>query len=229
MDKSITQGKCYLCGQIFDKKLMTKHLKSCLKKLSLSQQKKTSTDTIKLFHVIVEGKYEPEYWMHLATRSDAYLYDLDNFLRDIWLECCNHLSAFYIGENTYLSQCSQPCYDKEEEMDIKLKEILKPKLKFTHEYDFGSTTELKLRVMSEYESESQKESIRIIARNEALLILCDVCGKKATRVCGSCMGINDEAWFCDKCAEKHDCSSAYLLPIANSPRVGVCGYCGEED
>jgi hypothetical protein len=114
-------------------------------------------------------------------------------------------------------------------MDIKLKEILKPKLKFTHEYDFGSTTELKLRVMSEYESESQKESIRIIARNEALLILCDVCGKKATRVCGSCMGINDEAWFCDKCAEKHDCSSAYLLPIANSPRVGVCGYCGEED
>ena len=165
MDKSITQGKCYLCGQIFDKKLMTKHLKSCLKKLSLSQQKKTSTDTIKLFHVIVEGKYEPEYWMHLAAQSDAYLYDLDNFLRDIWLECCNHLSAFYIGENTYLSQCSQPRYDKEEEMDIKLKEILKPKLKFTHEYDFGSTTELKLRVMSEYESESQKESISIIARN----------------------------------------------------------------
>jgi len=31
----------------------------------------------------------------------ATLTDLDGFLRDIWLECCGHLSAFDIGTVRY--------------------------------------------------------------------------------------------------------------------------------
>jgi hypothetical protein len=28
------------------------------------------------------------------------------------------------------------------------------------------------------------------------------------------------------CAAKHECGEEMLLPVLNSPRAGVCGYCG---
>jgi len=34
----------------------------------------------------------------MQVKDNAALSDLDSFLRDIWLECCGHLSAFEIGE-----------------------------------------------------------------------------------------------------------------------------------
>jgi hypothetical protein len=41
----------------------------------------------------------------------------------------------------------------------------------------------------------------------------------------------EDAGFCDKCAEKHakkcaDFEDYASLPIVNSPRMGVCGYMG---
>ena len=64
-------------------------------------------------------------------------------------------------------------------MNITLGKVLEKGMKFSYEYDFGSTTELKLRVINEKEICGRKELITILARNEALKILCD-CGKKAT-------------------------------------------------
>ena len=81
-----TQGKCYICNKTFSKAGMTKHLKTHLR---------DDGDT-KLFHIMVDGLYRPEYWLHIEIPADAKLADLDKFLRDIWLECCGHLSAFEI-------------------------------------------------------------------------------------------------------------------------------------
>lgn len=41
------------------------------------------------------------YWLYLEMPARATLTDLDGFLRDIWLECCGHLSAFDIGTVRY--------------------------------------------------------------------------------------------------------------------------------
>ena len=54
-----------------------------------------------------------------------------------------------------------------EDMDVALGEVLSPGIKFTHEYDFGTTTELSLRVVSEREGDLGGKSIRVLARNEA--------------------------------------------------------------
>ncbi|MEO7020414.1 MAG: hypothetical protein ABI234_09720 [Ktedonobacteraceae bacterium] len=78
---------------------MTQHLKTCKARLSAKEEGEEQ----RLFHLFVEGTYRPDYWMHLEVPAAVMLVDLDDFLRDIWLECCGHLSEFTIKGTTYAS------------------------------------------------------------------------------------------------------------------------------
>ncbi len=91
-----SKGKCELCGGTFGKAAMTRHLGSCRQK----QVPQEGLKKTKLFHIVVEGRYLPQYWMHIEVPAKATLEDLDGFLRDTWLECCGHLSAFTIEGRT---------------------------------------------------------------------------------------------------------------------------------
>jgi hypothetical protein len=146
---------------------------------------------------------------------------LDKFLRGVWLECCGHLSAFEIDGVEYHSMP-----EGEKGMHFKLSRVLNPGMEFYHTYDFGTSTELRLRVISERMGERGKEKVRVLARNDAPDIRCG-CGKKAKWVCPVCF-YEEDAWFCDDCAKEHECGEEMLLPVVNSPRCGVCGYEGEE-
>ncbi|UCC99343.1 MAG: hypothetical protein JSW66_05545, partial [Phycisphaerales bacterium] len=91
MARETSTGKCHLCGETFDKSAMTKHLKSCRQKEdSEPASSRRGSRTKDVFHLLVEGRYCPEYWMHIELPSDARLKVLDGFLRNIWLECCGH-------------------------------------------------------------------------------------------------------------------------------------------
>ena len=219
--KEVSEGKCYLCDGTFSKRAMTKHLLGCKKGLDASSEGKKK----KIFHLLVEGGYKNKYWLHLELPADAKLKDLDGFLRDIWLECCGHLSMFTIEEKRYGDA------DRAKSMNIKVGEILKPEMKFYHEYDFGTTTTLTLKVLSSREEIGRKgNSIELLARNNPPLILCELCKKPATQVCSQCIWEGNNAWFCDKCAKKHEDKNSrcedMFLPVVNSPRVGMCGYTG---
>ena len=223
-----SKGKCNLCGRTFGKSGMTKHLMSCIQKERASQVSSPGKKgrEIKTLHLVVEGRYRPAYWMHLEARSDATLEDLDLFLRHIWLECCGHMSAFTIQGHEYTS--SGPfgeLLDWQETMDIALGEVLSPGMKFEHEYDFGTTTHLKLKVVGENEGHVVGEEIRVLARNDPPPIMCQSCGKEATKVCRQCLW-SGAGWLCDECARKHECGEDMFLPVVNSPRVGMCGYTG---
>ncbi len=226
MTREVSKGTCNICSGVFDKSLMTKHLKSCkqgeniFKTAGGRQQFKKK----KTYHLVIEGHNMPEYWMHIETTADAELADLDGFLRNIWLECCGHLSAFTIEGKTYISHTDEEPDD--EGMDIVLGDVLCPKARFFHEYDFGTTTEIVLKVVAEGESEIKVKGIRLLARNNPPAIACESCGKPATSVCGQCIYENG-GWICDECAADHKCGADMLLPIVNSPRVGMCGYCGQ--
>lgn len=227
-----SNGVCSLCGGTFGKRAMTKHLTSCVKEktnaeMSSSKQKPKSG---KLFHLVAEGRYQPEYWIHIAAHAQAKLEDLDGFLRDIWVECCGHMSAFTIDGVTYSGSGDSFGSDFEDDMDdestnVSLNNVLVPKMKFYYEYDFGTTTELVLKVVSEYEGFIKGKDIQLLARNEPPAIMCDSCDKIATQVCTNCV-YNGEGWLCDECASEHECGEEMLLPVVNSPRVGMCGYCG---
>lgn len=231
MKNKISQGKCQLCGSYLARKDMTRHLKACAEKKDAAEtaSKKRRTRQTGIFHLFVEGRFQSAYWLHLKIRSDSTLRDLDHFLRAIWLECCGHMSAFRIEEKSYLSQLFEESSfgwgpeRREYKMDVKLGKVLRPGMKFFHEYDFGTPTELSLKVLS-YREGYMKERLRLMARNESPPILCEMCGAKADLVCAECIWAKG-AWLCKKCAKGHE-HDDMLLPVVNSPRVGQCGYTG---
>jgi hypothetical protein len=351
--KVISKGICNFCKSEFDKAKMSQHLKYCKQRASViaaegakAAKSKNALQT-KLLHIVVEGRYNPQYWMHLEMPAIDTFEDLDQFLRDIWLECCGHLSEFRVGNKSYSSQPEElmwdipgedegeeddeeeddeDLYDLEldeeledmspseaagklvevlaqefhvnpldlpaEEFDAKLKELLVKRMqqetgaplsseqqaqidsivpvirsglqltrnplfasmlegmeqesdmdvqlgkglkvgqKFTYEYDFGSTTDLALRVVSERDGfieDEDNDNIEILARNNEPEMPCVVCGKPAKRVApGYYFGIEEHAYCSAKCAKKNneEFSFSEMLPVVNSPRVGVCAYTG---
>jgi len=213
MEIKAPKSKCLLCNSEYTGKGMTKHIKSCLPKHLETKDLKKKVKPF--YHVVVTVPYSPPlYWLQLKVSADAKLGDLDRFLRDIWLECCGHMSAFSI--------------DREEvDMDETVGDVFKPGLELLHEYDFGSTTELIVKVIDRYEGPMPKgKKIEILARNEAPEIPCSECGViPAVQICTECMW-DDKGWLCKACAKKHKCDEDMLLPVVNSPRTGVCGYTG---
>lgn len=220
-----SQGKCQYCIRIFSKQGMKKHLDICEKR-SDNSMKVPGDNAESYFCIKVEGYNAPGYWLYLDVSAErTTLKDLDKFLRDIWLECCGHLSQFIINRE-YYTVSPERGYD-EHSMNYKLQGILEIGTTFRHEYDFGSTTELKLKVVSNRTGVKRKKKIELMARNIMPDIKCAVCGDKATLLCTECMWDNEgEAALCDDCAAEHECGEEMLLPVCNSPRCGVCGYEG---
>ena len=207
------KGICTFCSSIFAKGGMKRHLESC-------KERKVESGKSKIFHIVVSAGV---YWMHLEVSGSATLKDLDRFLRKIWLECCGHLSAFTIAGVEYLSS---PYEQGDKSMNIKLSKIICLEMEFIHEYDFGTTTRLELKVVSERKGRMD-DNIEILARNEPPLLMCGKCGQPATQICSECIWESDEkGLLCDKCVMKHECDEDMLLPMLNSPRAGICGYVG---
>ena len=181
-----------------------------------------ATESSPSFHLMIEGGEAKTYWLQVAVRSDAALHELDTFLRQTWLECCGHLSAFTIDGHRY---SSRPMADVGETgMDVLVGQVLHPRAKFFYEYDFGSTTELTLSVAAILEPENQSGPVQLLARNEKPRISCENCGASpATLVCSNCAW-QGKGWLCAKCVSTHQCGADTILPVVNSPRVGICSY-----
>jgi len=213
---------------------MTRHLETCPQRaVNATAQAEASgrqkTQKTRIVHLLVEGYYLPMYWMHLEVSAAITLGELDRFLRDIWLECCGHLSAFEIGGVRYSSSADMDdgWLSIGKSMRVRLDKVLSPGQGCSYEYDFGSTTELRLKVVSEREVAGpwKANQVKVIARNNAPSGSCDVCGKPATEICSQCM-YDDKGSLCDECAKNHECGEEMLLPVVNSRGAGVCGYTG---
>jgi len=221
MNKRQSAGKCHLCGEVVGRASMTRHLSAC------GQPEAPKSPTGKQqhgpsFHLFVEGRYAKVYWMHLAVPATAPLSKLDSFLRDIWLECCGHMSAFEINGNRYASARM----DGEMSMRTPLRQVLGVGTKFFYEYDFGSTTEVALKVVALREQGTPKGAVQLLARNEPPHVTCSECGvQPATQICTECAW-DGKGWLCEACIAAHECGGEMCLPVVNSPRVGVCGYTG---
>jgi len=218
--KKPSLGKCSLCGGLFSKAAMTRHLQNC--KPQASPAKASARKPVECFHLVVEGGYRGMYWMHVSVAADLPLSSLDALLRIQWLECCGHLSAFSVNRIRYYSD---PPDSGEKSMNVPLRKIINVGDKFLHEYDFGSTTELRLKVVGRRES---ADKLAVLAINEPPEILCNYCneGRAATRVCSECGWEEGRGWVCPWCVDTHKCGEEMLLDVVNSPRVGVCGYEG---
>src|SRR3989441_1524943 len=169
MTRQTSKGTCTLCHRELVKASMTMHLVSS-EQLTAMQGETESLQKAKkskAFHLLVEGYRLPMYWMHLEIAAGTTLATLDRFLRDTWLECCGHLSVFRIGGFNYYVDAEMDAYwdMRRKNMQVKLEEVLSTGQTCSYEYDFGSTTELTLKVVSEREVEAPGKAIQILARN----------------------------------------------------------------
>ncbi|GHU75521.1 hypothetical protein FACS1894188_06570 [Clostridia bacterium] len=193
-----TKGNCFLCGKTLGKTAIKNYI-----------VKEHSVGDEPCWLVKAEGVYDRNMWLLFSVSKDASLLAVDKFLRQIWCECCGHMSAFSLGGNEFGKA-------------RKLTEFAIGN-SLLYEYDFGSTTEIALTFVDEIARPKQKEKIRLIARNEPPVHTCDKCDSPATQI---------DAWeqifLCDNCVKDVE-DEAALLPLVNSPRRGECGYIGEQD
>jgi hypothetical protein len=192
----------------------------------------------RLLRLRVEASGDPLYWLDVEIPADARLRALDRFLRDVWLECCGHMSAFTIGSARYQSAAADGGLSldflgglRPRSMNARLSEVISPGLAFRYEYDFGSTTNLRLKVASVREGRIGRRPLRLLARNEPAAWQCATCSANAIKICTWCIDELDDPLFCEgharaHIAGAHDDDETALLPVVNSPRMGVCGYAG---
>lgn len=253
--RHISRGTCNFCQQTVAKSGISRHLKSCKTRLATIEQlpAKEKLKSERVFHLAVEGTYAIDYWMHIEIPASAALTELDRFLRDVWLECCGHLSEFTIsGVGYQIDRLYGQRLDLEFDDDdavaappgwrfptmypltkrmskFKLADVLKPETKFTYRYDFGSTTDLTLKMVEERKAEITKTfGVQIIARNHPPEYVCQKCGEKlATHICMECV-YDGKGLLCKACAKKHPKDHYDMfLPVVNSPRMGECAYVGD--
>ncbi|PSR55470.1 hypothetical protein AHMF7605_19140 [Adhaeribacter arboris] len=210
MDKLVSVGKGWRCGEIITQRTMAAHFKKHLAQL----EKEQSATGQSAFHLYVKAA---EMFLHILVKGSATFKTLDTFLRAIWLECGGHLS-----------ECTQQ--NAKISFTKRLEQVLTPKMKLEHDYDFGSTTTVSIQVMGAYQL-IMPEKIVLLSRNELLPIMCSSCNKQAaTSIC--IIHIEEgEGFYCEDCAAAHaeeceDFADYANMPVVNSPVMGVCGYVG---
>jgi hypothetical protein len=202
-----SEGKCLFCSQSLPREQLGKHLDAHLTKM---QKEDTGKSHETYCHIVVEADIM---FLHLLVKGKAALKKIDDFLRDIWLDCCGHLSNF--GHKDFKISATQ-----------KVSDVFESKVKIFHDYDYGSPTRVLLKGIKNYNLKL-KEDIVLLSRNEPLKLICSKCKKPATNICTFC----DYDFYCKNCSIKHekeceDFNDYAKMPVVNSPRMGVCGYMG---
>ena len=220
-----TRGRCRLCGKGFTRSGMARHLPAC--------RGRNGPDAGPAGLVLqIADRHLSEYWLFLETSPAATWGDLDAFLRDIWVECCGHMSCFEYAGTTYVEDPreAREWTDRALPMSGRLARTVPPGSRFLYTYDFGTSTELVGRVLARVPATKGEPTVQVLARNDTPDHPCALCGQPATKVCGLCYQEADAAcWYCEACAGRHRCSDPgadYFLPAVNSPRVGLCAYVG---
>ena len=202
-------GNCYLCGKTFGTTAMKNHI--------LKEHDNGEEDSFLL--KITSAQYK-DFWLYIDIPKSKKIEYIDKFLRNIWLECCGHMSCFTAAYNSRGNIGKTRTVGSFNTGD-----------EIYYEYDMGTTTALYIKFIGEIKRQKQINSVRLLARNIAPDLKCCMCGSLAKFICTECMWDEDEtvgSLFCEKCFEKHE-HDDMLLPLANSPRSGECGYTGEQD
>jgi hypothetical protein len=141
------------------------------------------------------------------------------------------LSAFRIGQYRFTQIFNDGWQIGDEKpMNIMVDRLFKLGLSIPYEYDFGTTSELTIKVVDERIGQTTTDNpIALMARNKIPVVPCMQCGQPATYTCIQCMYEREDG-VCELCGEHakthpHD-DYGEPMPFVNSPRTGMCGYEG---
>lgn len=232
-----TKGFCKYCGKEYTRSGMLHHLSSC-KNRTICLEKETGKRRCRYFQIVIYGKYLKDYWLIVETSEDTILDELDQFIRDIWVECCGHLSAFEINGVQYekVPDTDRFWGPPAKNMNYRLKDVVNVGDRMLYEYDFGSTTELIMSIHNVRDGEKGNHEIVILSRNNPSQIMCSNCGQNEAKWVNPQGYYDGNPFWCEECLRETDNKIEeseydeleFFLPICNSPRMGVCGYEGSD-
>ena len=214
-----TRGKCTYCQREMTRAGMGKHMADCpVRTHAIAEANNGDGKLQPLYHLQVQDAWGGDFWLHLEMNGEATLKQLDRYLRAIWLECCGHLSEFYLERE----------YGTKAAMTRKIEQALSPGSVVSH---------LRFRHVFKNHCQNAWGSARQAAdappdcadgpQQPAGVYVHDV-RKPATYICLQCLN-EDEATgeLCDVHVKKHPHHDyGDPLPLVNSPRSGMCGYEG---
>ena len=101
--RPISTGICEFCKAELAKNKMTQHLKFCKQRLATiaAQEGKSRKAKTRLLHILAEGRYNPQYWLHFEVPASESLWTLDQSLKEMWIDDLDHLSSFTINGTSY--------------------------------------------------------------------------------------------------------------------------------
>ena len=216
------RSQCRFCGQVFAGSGIARHISACKARLGAAEIRGFDGPTELFGHLAVVDEDRLGYRIDLLTAPGTTLDDLDVFLREIWLECCGHMSIFRIGDRIYSSETGDWGLHVSS-TDVELAE-LPASTEIRYDYDLGSTTGLRIKRLAPLRHRLSGARIVLAARNEPPVLECS-CGSEAIVVNWN-PGWDDDWLLCAACLEKADHDFEALTPVTNSPRIGVCGYVG---
>ncbi len=205
--------ECLICHRVFFANKFVRHLGSCIPK------QVGAGKTVQ--YVLIRARSEDfGHFAYFLIPDSKTLDDLDEILRNFWLNCCyEHMSAFFIRK-------------EELSMDLELRGF-EPKSKLDYMYDFSYTTYLTIEVLKLFEFEPNPDNLSwILGHNEPFEYICDTCNKgKAVQLIPEGRG---RGFFCQTCFAESvygddEYEEHYCLPVVNSPRMGICEYTGSKN
>lgn len=193
--------ECEYCHKKFGCRIILDHYGDCLKNV----YKDKSGYLIKL---VSHGIREDVYFIYARLGLNCKFKDLDKFLKEVWCECCEHMSEFNLFKNKVglIGEIK------------KTEKFSKYKVgdRFEYEYDMGNATTVYLEILDILSGNEENKEIEILKRNEQPKIICNNCDNESKYYDKE----NDE-FVCEKCAQvEEECR----FNVVNSPRTGVCGY-----
>ena len=226
--KPVMKGECRACCCYVQPDVATDHLTlRCVDKVEeFLNHKNQEKDLVEGFLIRVCCADRPwTYWMYATVPKHFKFSKIDKFLKDYWCECCGHTSSLRLADPSkpFWSDSYQKVMKKGAEIGMELR----PGMMLNYEYDSGTSTELKLEVISTIFCSTM--NIAVVMQNDTPLFPCVGCNGMniSDRICTNC-----EMKYCPHCSTaNHPCNrsrSAFYLPIVNSPRIGKCGYTGPD-
>lgn len=110
------------------------------------------------------------------------LQEVDEILREVWMECCMHLSTFTVKKNfmerTYIS--SEDSWDEDDGIMSKTKvsKLFEPGLVLEYKYDMGTTSYATLTCIAKFKAAGTKAIENpVLARNIQPKGRCSQCKK----------------------------------------------------
>lgn len=214
-----SKGFCKYCAKEFTRSGMIRHLDACKeRKIKLSEEKKKRRDD--QYQLVISGKELKNYWLIVETSGSNTLKELDRFIRQIWVECCGHLSLFSIHGVLYESNPNMDSFwgRPSKNMNYRLRDVVSVGDEFTYEYDFGTTTELNIKVSSVREGEKTYSDIVILSRNNPPKIMCSQCGENEASFVDPEGYYEGNPFWCENCVDEISDSSE----VSEFEEIGEC-------